>query len=263
MESTRLFTQKVPGLEDLPEKPLVFWYVSAGKDFRGPVFLTQQHINKLSKYNGKDFSKPDLFVYNCLGPEVGELKRLIENDQVLWEDQSTSVKATHYQELRLNGEFNLEVDPGYIEVNKNQIPEGLERAFYVELEIKGEGYSEAQKVLYFEHENIDFFQKVILTDNFDVKYLCATREGCGMGGCLKSIIEFIYKDNPHVILEGFKPKFVIPFNDFTEDILKNTGENSDLFSVKNYWENYIHEKYESNIYNKEKSSEKIFRLSYS
>jgi hypothetical protein len=67
-----LFVNRVAELDELPVKPKVFWYVSAG-DFRGPVFDTISY-RSWSKASWKRFGKPDLFVYNCLGPEVQDLR---------------------------------------------------------------------------------------------------------------------------------------------------------------------------------------------
>jgi hypothetical protein len=62
-------------LNTLPIIQKSFWYLSAGDDFRGPVFFSQHHLEQGGRHHGKIFSKPDVFMYNCLGNEIKELRR--------------------------------------------------------------------------------------------------------------------------------------------------------------------------------------------
>lgn len=52
MKSGRIFKQRVEELERLSDNPTIFWYVSAGDDFRGPNFLTDFHIDFVKKHQG-------------------------------------------------------------------------------------------------------------------------------------------------------------------------------------------------------------------
>jgi hypothetical protein len=178
MKTTNLFTQPIPELETLPVKPSVFWYVSSGSDFRGPMFLTHHHIAHEAKHHGKHFVKPDLFVYSCLGQEVAELReKLRQGSPVLFTDEITTLTGKNYREFGINSNIKLEVSPDFIEMGMAHFPKPENAAFYFEIEVKGRDYTETQKVLYVEHDNIDFFRKVILKSYFEVVYLCATREG--------------------------------------------------------------------------------------
>lgn len=278
MDTTKLFKKKVNELESLPEKPKVFWYVSAGKDFRGPVFLTQTHINHLLNH-GRDFIKPDLFVFNCLGPDVEELRQILSNNKqyVFRNDGLTRIIGRNYTELPLNDKINFNINHEYIDPlstqylgnNINNLAQNRP-PFYFELEItgtiSGQEYTEVQKILYFEAENINFFNNIILGNYFEVLYLCATREGCGFDGCIKSIIEYIYEDhnaqarphNPFFINSGFKPKYNIVFTDYTLKLFKdNINNNNEILKVEWEYNYYISEE---NF--RGSQSEIIFKLNY-
>jgi hypothetical protein len=67
MDSLQLFKNRIPELEILPTRPKALWYVSAGVDFRAPVFLTQHHIDLEFKHHRREFIKPEIFVFNAMG----------------------------------------------------------------------------------------------------------------------------------------------------------------------------------------------------
>lgn len=246
MESQKLFVNRVAELDELPVKPKVFWYVSAGDDFRGPVFLTQYHIDHEARHHGRDLEKPDLFVYNCLGPEVQDLRiKLSSGRRVeLFNDGGTSIVAKNYKIVDLNEDIDFYVNPDYIEVGHIRDTTNQKKAFYFELEIISRNYTETQKILYFEAENIDFYNKIILSDFFETYYLCATREGMGFGNCKKSIIDHIYRDaQPSFYSErGFKPKYGILFYDFTNSLFQEEIVDSLLLSATEDHVHYICDK---------------------
>jgi len=243
MDTLQLFTHRIPELEKLPLKPEIFFYPSAGIDFRGCVAFTDHRIRHEQKHHGRKFTKPDLYVYNCLGSEVLELKeKLSQGDVELWNDRSTRIIARNYHTLELRPDINFEINPDYIDAeNLNLNDFESDRVFYFELLILGENYSEIQRVLYFEAENVDFFNQIILTNIFQTKYLCTTREGLAWGNCKKSIIDYIYLENePHFFTNhGFMPSFNILFNDYTKEMFVDAVRDS--FSVVPYYGNYISE----------------------
>lgn len=258
MDTTRLFTREIKELEELPEKPDIFWYPSAGKDFRGNVFLTDYHMNFERVHHGKTYSKPDLFVFNCLGiarnPESEEIKQKINRGEPLYEDSLTRITGHNLKEFGIRQDVvRLEVNPRYVEKRIVNIPEPGKEAFYFEIEITGKEhhYKETQKILYLEHENIDVFRKIMLRSYFNVLYLCASREGCGFGGCKKSVIDYVYRNAyPHFYIDqGFMPEFTIVFHDFVRDVFNNAVANSETLKA-----------HKSRTYIKGDSS--IHRLSY-
>src|SRR5690625_150814 len=262
MNTQRIFGERVQELEVLSERPKVFWYVSAGKDFRGPVFLTQHHIQHLRKHHGRELVKPELFVYTCLGYGGEKLKeKLSQGDGIsLYSDAFIEVNGSNFKIIKMGDSFrpkpkedfemeiehstDREFNPDHIDIPVFEIIDRGLDVFYFELEIKGKDYTERQKVVYFEYENIDFFRKVILHEFFDVVYLCATREGIGYGGgCRKSIIDYIYIDRgPNFYIDkGFKTEFTILSNNGIKDF-ENGVKNSNRITYKKDYTDYIFEK---------------------
>lgn len=234
-----MFNEKLPELEVLPKKPTVFWYPSAGSDFRGPVTFTSYKISHELKHHSRVYSKPDIFIYNSLGEEVLELKEkfLEGGNVVLFQDYSTTVTAKNFKTINLNTNFNFEINTEFIDIENLPINGfHLNEVFYFELEICGEDYNETQKILYFQSENIDFYKKVILKNIFNTQYLCATKEGLAWGRCYKSIIEYVFAENQYenFIELGFKPKYFILSVDVTKDIFDNYLETSKIISAKKY-----------------------------
>lgn len=259
MDSRQLFTQSILELEYLPSQPRIYWYPSAGIDFRGPVAFTNFRIQHQKIHHGRDYVKPDLYIYNCLGPEVIDLRNKLEQgvEVELFNDNITRVIAKNFRLLEVRDDINFEINPEFIDVEVLNLDECQTNiAFYFELEVSGESYNEIQKLLYFQAENIDFFEKIILTNIFETLYLCTTREGLSWGGCHKSIIEHIYKDNhPHFFsTQGFKPKFNILSNNFTKELFETAVEGS--ISIVPYYGNYISE---NEVYSNDSV---IYKLNY-
>lgn len=240
-EQYKVDCDKIDGYNTQFEKTLnVLWYPSAGQDFRPINFLSQLNIQRLHK-DGVKMETPQLFVYSCLGPEV---KRFVENyrnsnnEFKLYEDLDTKIESKEFIPLEIirGGDYcNYNIDTNFI--NENYGIDPLENrelscdydAFFMKGQIthKQEGVTEDFFLLYFFQENINFFHEVLLKKKkFDVQWLCTDREGCGMGGCLKSMITHIYVDNkPDCFREnGFKPQYIIPFTDFTLDQLRDASE---------------------------------------
>ncbi|NLO70054.1 MAG: hypothetical protein GX102_03745 [Porphyromonadaceae bacterium] len=234
MKTSALFTQTFAPLELLPEKPKVFWYASSGRDFFPSIFQNCKSIYENQENNNKFFLKPDLFVYSCLGNEVNKLRELLQNDNsTLFENQDFIVTGKNYYPLSLQNVFNYEVSPDHIELSYINIPEIQDSVFYFEVDVKTNGYSETQRFLFFEWENIHFFHEILIRF-FEVIYFHNRREGLGFGNCLKSIIEFIYQDNaPNFLIDGgFKPKFaIIDHSSSTFEIFFNAVINSQLISL--------------------------------
>ena len=249
MNTKDLFKNSIPELEALPLTPKVFWYVSAGLDFRSLVFLTDYNIHKLKTNYKREFTKPDLFVFNGLGAEVRDLRKKLSNNKetVLYNDANTTIIGRNYKVLGLNKSKEQYVyNPSYLDMNNLKFPLEGKEAFYFDVEIIGKNahhYNETQKVLYIEHENIDVFEKIILKNYFDVEYLCSTREGVHGGGCRKSIINHIYEDaSPSFYSDyGFRPKFNILFNDRTTSVFDRNVKRSDFVSAKSSYHHYLPE----------------------
>lgn len=216
MDTTKLFQEPIPELSGLPAHPKAFWYVSAGRDFHGPVFLTDDRIQQVQRHEGRLFEKPDLFVFSCVGQEVNELRELLarQNGGVLFKDDRTTIVGENHQRLTVLPPFNADQELNPEHINHDHADGFLGDAFYFEARITGHGYQnapyeETQKLLYFNYENIDFFRKIILHNLFDVRYLRATHEGAAWGGNRRSIITHIHDQEDLYIGNGFMPGYII------------------------------------------------------
>jgi hypothetical protein len=243
MKTNELFKSSIPELENLPNKPKTFWYPSAGIDFRSIVFLSKYHVDKLQKFHNKDFTKPDLFLFTSLGPEVRDLRMWLKSNKeyILYNDNRTVLIGKNYKELALNRkEEKFVYDSENINLDRIRLPKLGHEAFYFEIEIIGKNqyhYNETHKVIYIEHENIDVFDKIILKNYFDIEYLCATREGLHNGACRKSVVQHIYDSGEGTFYakHGFKPKFNILFNDMTSRLFERKTSRSEIINTtKNY-----------------------------
>jgi hypothetical protein len=104
----------------------------------------------------------------------------------LFNDGGTSIVAKNYKILDLNKDIDFDVNRIILMViNGHTESKRLLRIRHYKQGIRD------SKVLYFEAENIDFFNKIILSDFFETSYLCATREGMGVWNHKKSIIDHI------------------------------------------------------------------------
>ncbi|NOU60585.1 hypothetical protein [Marinifilum caeruleilacunae] len=214
--------------ENLAEHPKTFWYVSAGTDFRGPVYLTDFHINHQLKYHREKLEKPELYLFNCLGSEVKQLERKLKRKNktefILFEDEFTRIKAIDYIPVKIDRErLNYSISDEFIVSDHVQDPLTYQEndAFLLNIEIESlsENFKETTKIIYLQMENINCLQNVILNEKaVDVQYLCATREGNGFGNCKRSIIKEIYEHEDHYQSQGFDPDYVITFTDFTEPL---------------------------------------------
>lgn len=238
-----LFEKPVKELEKLPNNPKVLWYVSAGNDFKPTVFLTDFNIKREKSKHNRNFIKPDLFVYNCIGDDVNKLRENLKNNSVLYQDERTKISGKNFKTLNLKKKFMVEINPNYIRLDEGGMSESTADAFYFELIIEGEDYQEKQPVLYFEHENIDFFEKVIRKKYFDINYLCATREGTSFGNCKKSILQHVYleRDSNKLIEEGFKPNYIICFKNPRSEHFKKSIESNSIIEYEEDFGQYIYE----------------------
>lgn len=218
----------------LPLKPQTYWYVSAGTDFRGPVYLSDYNIDRQMKNHKRKLKKPDLYLFNCLGGEVKKLEEELKkskDDLILFEDDFTIIKAIQYIPTKIDRDrINYHISSECIERNHVQDPLRYQEndAFLLTIKIKSlsDNFEEEAKIIYLQMENINCFEEVILQNSFIIQYLCATREGMAWGNCKQSIITKIYNSENHYENRGFDPDYVITFDDFTNlDFLNRMAAN--------------------------------------
>jgi len=223
-------------LIDLPDKPKIFWYNSAGTDLSPLVFFNEENLHRIQDETIKKFELPELFVFNCLGSEVAELREILKNSNQrteLYSNNEYLIEGFNYKELILNSMvIEDNVNPNYFEQSHLPKFKNNSAVFYFDVEISkitGELKS-THKVLYFEMENINFFQQVICKDIFNVIHHCGTDEGMAWGNSKKSIFEYIYKDhNPlYFVNKGYKPELIIFSGGTANEALKYADNNSGI-----------------------------------
>jgi hypothetical protein len=214
--------------------PQILYYPSAGIDFRSLVYFTNHHLNNLKEQMGIEQKKPNLFLFSCIGKDVRKLRKsfFTEAKPILFKDKWTTIIGREFKEIDfIPGLEDRIINPKFVNISPEDRCPAIEPvAFSFEAEVKGDGYSEIQNVVYIEHENIDTFEKFIIHQKIEVLYLCALREGKGFGSCGKSIIEWVYQDQikNEELHTVFNPQFVILFDDFTKSLFLDQNEKFNL-----------------------------------
>ena len=83
-----------------------------------------------------------------------------------------------------------------------------------------------RKILYLRYENNHSWDALFGSGwRVDLKYVCATREGLGMGGCGKSVLQHIYKEGRIETARriGVEPQYVITWCDYTDEMFRRAA----------------------------------------
>jgi|GEM_PF-2380410 hypothetical protein len=228
-------------LEKLPSNVDALWYCSAGVDFRSPVFFSNGYLSLVNKLKETNFVAPKLFVYNCLGREVTDLKAKLKSGELveLYSDGSTRIVGQNYCEYALKPDkVKFVINPNHIEYFVLPELDSNAQAFYFEVTVISSQFTETHPVLYFEMENINFFNQVVLGNYFNVKYFCATQEGIAFGGNKRSMVKYIYQDHgaKYFAEKGFKPQLVINSGGTAAEALTFVHKQSKIKVQRNFVE---------------------------
>ena len=169
--------------------------------------------------------EPDLFVYTCLDDEYEPW----HEDEVLHEDYGTLVKCRSATEVRLDrqlvpwakvrGSARFGSDPSL-----HGGPDGHILDVEV-LSLRGMG-NFRRTILYLRYENNHSWDALFGSGwHVELKYVCATREGLGMGGCAKSVLDHIYKEGRIEAARriGVDPQYVITWCDYTDEMFRRAA----------------------------------------
>lgn len=220
-------------LDKLQANTSALWYCSAGTDFRSPVFFSQGYLDILYQHRRVSLGKPKLFVFNCLGREVTELKQKLKGNRFvdLFDDKKTKITGNNYCEFSLKSDkVDFQINPANFHMSFMPELDPDVHAFYFDITIQSTEFAETHPVLYFEMENHNFFHQVVLGQYFNVKYFCTTGEGVAFGGNKKSMVKEIYElNNPLYYAEkGFKPELIIHDGGTANQALCFADKNSEL-----------------------------------
>lgn len=202
-------------------RPKTFWYVSAGRDFRPLVFLSDAY--RQHRLAGLSIKRPELFVYTCLGADgLHGLKA----GMTVYKDNRTEITILSLQPLQIDrGKVTYLINPDFVHFADDPLLKHDHDAALMELEVKSLtlGTTDRFSLLYLAMENINCFEKVMANGWFDVQFLCTTREGLGFGGCGKSILSHVYEEGRN-LTHRFHPRFVITWSDYTDQLFRNCAK---------------------------------------
>lgn len=217
----------------LPKISRILWYPRAGEDFHPFNFLCKSNIERWQKKVNKAkkgiiLRKPDLFVYSCLGKELRNAAQNPNDPITVFQDEHSIIKLGERIHLKIDrNKVDYQIDDEKILHATDPFQGGFDHDCWVAdvtVVSKTDNVREKSKLLYFMMENNNFLESLLLKFSpFKIEYLCAISEGCGKGGCKKSVVQTIFKDHaPQYVMEkGFKPTVALIFNDFTKDVFRN------------------------------------------
>ena len=197
--------------------PKTCFYVSAGRDFRPLVFLSDAY--RQHRLAGLP-PRPDLFVYSCLGADG---LHGLKTGMTVFKDKRTEITILSLHPLQIDrGKVTYLINPDFVHFADDPLLNHDHDAALMEVEVKSLnlGTTDRFPLLYLAMENLNCFDEVMSTGRFSVDYLCATREGLAMGACGKSILSHVYTEGRN-LTHRFHPRFVITWGDYTDSLFRN------------------------------------------
>jgi len=208
-----------------PSRPTACWMVSAGHDMRPLVYFSDPFRAQVADQNGmsrRALSRPDLFLFTSLSMPGGTdgLHDLLPG-QIAYQDHGTRITVASITPLHIRRErIQYRVDPSRVHFAKDPLNVHSFDAALLRMQVDclHTGYREQALVLYLAMENLNAFDAYLSQGPFDVRYLVATREGVGMGGCGESVLRYLYAEERILAgrERGFEPQFVVTWDDCTD-----------------------------------------------
>jgi hypothetical protein len=177
--------------QTLGSDPNILWYPSAGSDYRDLIELSDERANL---HNIE--VQPDLFIHTDYMVEG------LDHKFTLYDDGKTSVEVENRYELELINEINYEVSSVYAVFN-NEAP-SKPIIYLLDIKVTSNTFGIIRKpLLYFNFENINFLDQIILKYKLRISHIVKVRDGCGFGGNRKST-SFVY-----AFLSVMKTKYLL------------------------------------------------------
>lgn len=193
----------------------VAWHVSAGLDF-API--TTWAAGYLPGWKKKlNITSPSLHLFTDLCNDQHEeplwdiLQQEDPSKRVLWQNWNVRMTVQRYQLVRYGDTMPFDPQRHHADFvrGKTFASVGAD-GFYADVLIEDiqDGYQETTRLLYLFSENINTFHHFIANRWLTVRYLAASCEGLGMGGCKRSIFDHLkeqqyYEDNCCFAVEWF------------------------------------------------------------
>jgi len=149
--------------------PLVCWYPSAGSCFRD--LMVWRH------WLGRD---PDIVIHTDYLPTA------LPEGPILHEDRHTKVRLIRTSELYIDPSILYHVNNDFVDF-ADQVAPGP-RVRLIDIELESDICGEIRRpLLYFQFENLNWFEEFVLKRGLRISHLFKLREGCGLGGNRKSV----------------------------------------------------------------------------
>jgi hypothetical protein len=214
------------------ERPTVCWTVSAGHDMRPLVFFSEPMRRELAEVTGlppQELPRPDLFLHTSLAMDLGkDGLHDLRVGQVVHEDRGTRITVVGCEPLHLDRErIHYAVDSSRVRYSSDPLARHEYDAALLQLRLTclQTGYEEIAQVLYLAMENLNAFDAYLSHGGLDVRYLVATREGLAMGGCGRSILDYLYGERRILGAreEGFEPQYVVTWSGGTDERFRTSA----------------------------------------
>ena len=134
-------------------RPKTFWYVSAGRDFRPLVFLSDAY--RQHRLAGLSIPRPELFVYTCLGADG---MHGLKAGRTVFKDKRTEITILSLQPLRVDRKKTAyRIDSTFVHGAEDPLLNHDYDAALMEVEVCGLtlGTSDRFPLLYLAMENIN------------------------------------------------------------------------------------------------------------
>ena len=165
-------------LNTIPDNPNILWYPSAGYDFRDLSELSAERAS----IHGIDVLS-DIYLHNDLSRELSEVKI----GEIYNYDKTIILLTGLYElELRPSADVTYEINPEY----SSYVDDQHQRPKIQLMEITRRHANEdltTGVVLYFNFENNNFLDQVILRHKIPISHIVKIREGVAAGGVRMSI----------------------------------------------------------------------------
>jgi hypothetical protein len=175
----------------------------------------------------RGLNRPDLFLFTSLAmPGGSDGVHDLRSGQVIYQDHGTRITLETATPLHIDrNRIQFRVDPSRVHFAQDPLTEHAFDAALLRMQVTclHSSYQEQASVLYLAMENLNAFDTYLSRGPFDVRYLVATREGVGMGGCGRSILEYLYGQGRIVAARerGFEPRFVVTWDDCTDRVFRS------------------------------------------
>jgi len=165
-------------LNSIPANPNILWYPSAGYDFRDLFELSAERAS----VHGIDVL-PDIYLHNDLSRELSEVK----TGEIYNYDKTIVTLTGRYEmELKPSADVTFDMNPEYSWYVDDLTQSPKIQLMEISRQHATEGITHGV-ILYFNFENNNFLDQVILRHKIPISHIVKIREGIAEGGVRMSI----------------------------------------------------------------------------